>query len=651
MKFKKTLSLMLAGCMLAGMAPATIQAGKPDTNVVNLFSDIDPYAWYVEGVQYAFDNGLMSGYRGEFTPNDNMNRAMMVTTLYRLDEMPEVTDYTASNMFNDVEVDSWYEDAVNWAYNEKITTGYAGLGLFGTEDNVTREQLAVFLYRYAEQNDFNVSKRQDITGYKGYYQISDYAKEAMSWAVAAGLISGSQYVENNQIVYDLDPQGSATRAQLATILMRFADYCEENIKGGCDFNGVEIKVFGGAWNSVEDTDDPVQQKAIQFVEKKYNIKFVKAELDSPESTWDDQIITSILNGDPCVDIITLNPDCMLGCMMNGVLYDMTDNVAELDVKPVHTQAGTWQGKCYGVSYDDLGDSWVLVYDRDYLEEIGMEKTPTDMFMEGNWSYEDFEAYCADMKAKLPEGVYPIGQYPFHWGVMSAGANGTAISDMDCNLGLMDETYIEALEFYADMEKKGLAFPMQEVRHEEGYIIAQDIAYAVSDERIVMKRAEAWQLGGLGFNYGVVFWPWGSNVTCEGDYTTLSDNYKVSQPYWSVDSIIKDSCDRLGIPGEVMMKIIYDYHAAIRGDAGNKFMHEDYKVSKDLFSTEQDAELYQWGGSRIQFDTSWAMASSDIFSAWKQTGDVLLRYYDVRSTNESYYNQAKAALADAGITIS
>lgn len=431
-----------------------------------------------------------------------------------------------------------------------------------------------------------------------------------------------------------------------------------------DFGGKEIKVYGSVWNDVE-SEDPAIQEAVQSIEQKYNVKFVKSDLNgaAEESQWDDNIIASVATGDPCVDIITLNPENTLSCFMNGVMLDITDYVADMKIGSIYVDAGTWQGRTYGISYDNLGDAWCLVYDRAYLKEIGMEKTPTDMFMEGKWSYDDFEAYCAEMKAKLPEDKYPIGQYPYHWGVMAAGANGTAICDMDCKLGLLDDAYIEALEFYVSLEEKGLAFPMKQTEDSEGNI-TQDIAYAVDDERIVMSRCEAWQLSGLSYEFGIAFWPWGSKVTCDGDYTTLSDNYKVTTCYWGVDCIVADSVEKLGIPGDVMVQMVYDYRAARNGVDGNEFMHRAYETEQAgnpqygnafgeprSFTTEQDIELYDWAHSRFQADMSWAMASADIFSSWKATADVLLRYYDARSSMESYYNTAKAALEDAGVTVS
>ncbi len=197
-----------------------------DNSVKNIFQDVNKTDWFADAVQFVYDNGIMSGDSGNFNPNGDMTRAMMVTTLYRLEEEPEVTDYTASTLFGDVEANSWYEDAVNWAYEEEITTGYLNLEpkMFGSHDNVTREQLAVFLYRYTLEEDLKATQREDITDYRGYGQISEYAKEAMSWAVAIELITGVEYTENGQIVYDLEPLGNATRAQLATILMRYCEY-------------------------------------------------------------------------------------------------------------------------------------------------------------------------------------------------------------------------------------------------------------------------------------------------------------------------------------------------------------------------------------------------------------------------------------------
>ncbi len=205
------------------LANATVHCSDSDS-VTNLFVDVYAEDWFVTYVQFVYDRGLMSGSDGQFRPNENMTRAMMVTTLYRMSGSPEVTDYTATEVFYDVEAGAWYEDAVNWAYNTGITTGYEGTGKFGSEDDVTREQLAVFLYRYAGKQGFDTTTRVDISGYVGADQVSDFAQEAMEWAVGIGLISGIELDVNGEKVLDLAPQGSATRGQLAAILTRFCGY-------------------------------------------------------------------------------------------------------------------------------------------------------------------------------------------------------------------------------------------------------------------------------------------------------------------------------------------------------------------------------------------------------------------------------------------
>ena len=195
---------------ISGMSDATIHfAESNDVKVEDIFKDVVSADWFANSVLFVYENGMMSGSDGYFKPHDNMTRAMMVTTLYRLSGSPAVTEYKATELFSDVAAGAWYEDAVNWAYNTGVTTGYTDAAgnptRFGSEDSVTREQLAVFLYRYAGLQGYDTTVRADITGYVGYNKVSDYAKEAMQWAVGAGLISGVESVVNGATVYDLAP--------------------------------------------------------------------------------------------------------------------------------------------------------------------------------------------------------------------------------------------------------------------------------------------------------------------------------------------------------------------------------------------------------------------------------------------------------------
>ena len=245
--------------------------------------------------------------------------------------------------------------------------------------------------------------------------------------------------------------------------------------------------------------------------------------------------------------------------------------------------------------------------------------------------------------------------------MAAGANGKALVDTDGNLNMASDEVIEAMSFYQELENEGLAYPMAYYTDDEGNQ-QRDIAYQYDDERIVMARVEAWQFGSIAENgkFGITYWPWGSAVTCDGDYTTLSDNYKVNTVYYGADAVVDLSCDLLGIPGEIMHKIIYDYrsygedvdfmHEAWEGEqAGDFVLYGRDAGEPRSFFTEEDVELFDWAHSRFQADLSWTLDSAEIIRIWDAAREVLVDRLDARSTLESYYNEGIANLKDAGFT--
>lgn len=181
------------------------------------FTDVDQDKWYHEGVDYAIKNGLMNGTGADtFAPDATTTRAMVVTILYRLDGEPAVTKDIP---FADVPAGQWYSNAINWAAANGIVNGY-GDDKFGPDDTITREQMAAILYRYASYKGYSVSDLANLTGYTDAASVSEWASTAMRWAVAEGLIEGTNATT-------LSPSGDSTRAQVATILMRF---CEGVVK-------------------------------------------------------------------------------------------------------------------------------------------------------------------------------------------------------------------------------------------------------------------------------------------------------------------------------------------------------------------------------------------------------------------------------------
>ena len=175
------------------------------------FPDVTEGDWFYDAVRYAYETGLMDGVEDNlFAPNSETTRAQLVTILYRLAGQPAVS---GNLPFTDVESGTWYTDAVAWAAQNGIVNGVSDTE-FAPGDDITREQLAVILYRYAAYQGYDVSQRADLSGFGDASSISDYAQEALSWAHAQGLVLG---FEDGS----LRPQGTASRAQIAAVLMRF----------------------------------------------------------------------------------------------------------------------------------------------------------------------------------------------------------------------------------------------------------------------------------------------------------------------------------------------------------------------------------------------------------------------------------------------
>ena len=184
-------------------------SGTEDT----VFTDVAAGDWYYEAVQFVVSRGLFEGTgSGLFSPDASMTRAMLVTVLYRLAGSPSVT---GSNDFPDVQSGQWYTKAVLWADQNGIVTGYDD-GRFGTSDNITREQIAAILYRYARYMSYDTGATTDFAGYTDAGSVSDWAGAAMRWANAEGFITGRTSTT-------LVPGGFASRAEVAAILMRFAE--------------------------------------------------------------------------------------------------------------------------------------------------------------------------------------------------------------------------------------------------------------------------------------------------------------------------------------------------------------------------------------------------------------------------------------------
>ncbi len=185
--------------------------GKDEPTPIELpFKDVKQSDWFFDAVAWAYENHLMIGTAEDtFSPDAKLNRAMIATILYRYEGEPTVS---GASKFTDVPEGMWYSDAIAWAEEAGIVIGY-GNGTYGPNDPVTREQFAVIMHRYAKAKGDAADETCDITGYDDYDKISSWAEESVAWAVAVGIMQGSDI--------NLMPLHTATRAQTAAILYRY----------------------------------------------------------------------------------------------------------------------------------------------------------------------------------------------------------------------------------------------------------------------------------------------------------------------------------------------------------------------------------------------------------------------------------------------
>ena len=198
----------------------TVYAGwrvdeNPNTGA-NPFTDVSEKDWFYSDVMFVYENGLMLGTsKALFSPHGTATRGMMATILWRMEGSPAPK---GKNSFTDVEAGKWYADAITWTAENGIFAGY-GKDKFGPDDPITREQLAAIFYRYADYKGYDLTVKGNLDKFKDADKITDYAKTAMQWAVGSGFMKG----KSGNL---LDPQGTATRAEIAAMLHRFIEKYE-----------------------------------------------------------------------------------------------------------------------------------------------------------------------------------------------------------------------------------------------------------------------------------------------------------------------------------------------------------------------------------------------------------------------------------------
>ena len=208
-------ALLVAVLLLGALAPSAAAS-----DVLAEYSDIDPEAWYAQGIRYCLEHELMNGYGKRvkiFSADRPITRAQLVTILWRMEGAPELG---LSMQYTDVPERRWYTEAVRWATATEVMSGYDYL-TFAPDEAITREQLAAILWRYGRYRGGCGAMPEDASYdlYADRGDVSPYAEEALRWACAMGIISGERRKEGG---VRLSPKATSSRAATATILMRFS---------------------------------------------------------------------------------------------------------------------------------------------------------------------------------------------------------------------------------------------------------------------------------------------------------------------------------------------------------------------------------------------------------------------------------------------
>ena len=202
-----------------GSSTKILSDAKGKNSVTVIFDDIPRNAWYINAVQFVYDRKIMAGMDNLFKPNNPVTREQFTQTLYNMQGQPAVT---IANPYPDVAPDGWYYKSVLWAREKNIANG-KGDGTFGVGSNISRQEMATMLYKYAKLCGYNLAKDDSrIYQYPDAGDVSGWAKDAMNWALTQGIMSGKGS-GGDASTYRLDPTGSATRGETASVIKKLLE--------------------------------------------------------------------------------------------------------------------------------------------------------------------------------------------------------------------------------------------------------------------------------------------------------------------------------------------------------------------------------------------------------------------------------------------
>lgn len=299
-------SLIVVYASMTSSGGAEVDASDGTKQIV--FDDVKENDWFYDDVQYVKENGLMTGTdENSFSPNGVTTRGMIVTVLWRNEGSPKA-NYDG---FDDVKSDKYYYQAVSWAYDNEIVSGYDSK-TFGAEDDITREQLATIMFRYANFKNYDTTNKESLSKFNDSNKVSDYAVSAFEWALANRIITGTSETT-------LEPQGNALRSQVAAILRRFSGvYSIGNDSENKVTNNNSTGTGSGSNKNSADDNHKVDNPDVTIDEMDTPYVTIEEAIASP---GDDVKISAEINKNPGIlgMTLTVNYD------MNNLILEKAEN--------------------------------------------------------------------------------------------------------------------------------------------------------------------------------------------------------------------------------------------------------------------------------------------------------------------------------------
>ena len=436
---KRILSMLVVLSLLLCMVPAVSAAAEGLTEEQQHYQDGCPGVkfqdmpgfsdWAHEGIDFCVGTGLMKGVSETvFSPGGTVSRAQLVTILYRMEGSPEVSEwYSEWRPYSDVPAGQWYSDAVLWATSENIVYGI-GNGRFNPNGPVTREQIATILYRYSGSR-FSAGS---LSAFPDAGRVSEYAINAMVWATSEGLIKGVK-TGNTSYLY---PQASATRAQIAAIIMRY-------LADGSDFleywtfqelHGEFYKEMARLWNDAN-PDRPIKLK----------IKVLSYE------RMHSRLAETLAAGTDAPDMVDIefgkSPDFLKGDIqllpLNDIVEPELDNIVKARVD-IYSKDGNY----YGIDFH-VGAA-VIWYNKELCEAAGIDYTAIK-------TWDEFYNAAKKFKAAFPSKYWNSVESSDIWHMWGQLAElGADMTDKDGNITINTPEMAKVLTYNRKMVREGLA---------------------------------------------------------------------------------------------------------------------------------------------------------------------------------------------------